>query len=53
MGDSGIAGISAIWWMPYYPIWSFAYIFIAALVIYALAVYGGDQEARQDSAALL
>ena len=50
---AGIAGISAIWWMPYYPIWSFAYIFIAALVIYALAVYGGDQEARQDSAALL
>ena len=50
---AGIAGISAIWWMPYYPIWSFVYIFIAALVIYALAVYGGDQETRQDSAALL
>jgi hypothetical protein len=45
-----IAGISAIWWMPYYPIWAFAYIFIAALVIYALAVYGGDREVQRDSA---
>ncbi len=39
-----IAGISAIWWMPYYPVWGFVYIFIAALVIYALAVYGGSPE---------
>jgi cellulose synthase/poly-beta-1,6-N-acetylglucosamine synthase-like glycosyltransferase len=45
-----IAGISAIWWMPFYPIWSFVYIFIAALVIYALAVFGGDREAERDSA---
>jgi len=36
--------------MPFYPIWSFVYIFIAALVIYALAVYGGDREAQRDSA---
>ncbi len=47
---AAIARISAIWWMPYYPIWSFVYIFIAALVIYALAVYGGDREAQPDSA---
>ena len=40
---AAIGGISAIWWMPFYPIWAFTYIFIAALVIYALAVYGGDQ----------
>jgi hypothetical protein len=39
-----IAGISAIWWMPFYPVWAFVYIFIAFLVIYALAVYGGDRE---------
>lgn len=50
---AAIAGISAIWWMPYYPIWSFTYIFIAALVIYALAVYGGNPEARRDSAVRL
>ncbi len=36
-----VLSISAIWWMPYYPVWSFVYIFIAALVIYALTVYGG------------
>ena len=47
---AAIGGISAIYWMPFYPIWSFVYIFIAALVIYALAVYGGDQAARRDSA---
>jgi hypothetical protein len=39
-----VAGISAIYWMPFYPIWSFVYIVIAALVIYALAVYGGEPE---------
>ncbi len=44
-----IAGISAIWWMPYYPVWGFVYVFIAALVIYALAVYGGDREGLQES----
>jgi hypothetical protein len=36
-----IGCISAIWWMPYYPIWSLTYIAIGALVIYALAAYGG------------
>jgi len=46
---AAIAGISAIYWMPFYPVWSFVYIFIAALVIYALAVYGGDREGLQDS----
>jgi hypothetical protein len=41
---AAIAGISAIWWMPFYPIWAFVYIFLAFLVIYALAVYGGVNE---------
>jgi len=39
-----IGAISAIWWMPYYPIWSLTYIAIGALVIYALVVYGGNAE---------
>ena len=39
-----IIAISAIWWMPYYPIWSLTYIAIGALVIYALVVYGGNAE---------
>ena len=39
-----IAGVSAIWWMPFYPVWAFVYIVIAALVVYALAVYGGERQ---------
>ena len=41
---AAIAGISAIWWMPFYPVWALVYIIIAFLVIYALAVYGGVRE---------
>ena len=37
--------ISAIWWIPFYPIWSLTYIAIGVLVIYALAAYGGKAEA--------
>ncbi|HEY2330428.1 MAG TPA: hypothetical protein VGH94_00785 [Acidimicrobiales bacterium] len=36
-----VLAISAIWWMPYYPVWSLVYVFIGVLVIYALAAYGG------------
>src|SRR6516165_5701725 len=39
-----IIAISAVWWMPYYPIWSLTYIAIGALVIYALVVYGGKAD---------
>ena len=39
-----IAGVSALWWMPFYPVWAFVYIVITTLVVYALAVYGGDRE---------
>ena len=34
-----IGVISAIWWMPYYPIWSLTYIAIGALVIVAMQTY--------------
>jgi hypothetical protein len=33
----GAIGCIAIWWMPYYPIWSLTYIALTALAIYALA----------------
>jgi hypothetical protein len=33
--------ISSFWLMPYYPIWSFTYVLIGFLVIYALAAHGG------------
>jgi hypothetical protein len=39
-----IGAISAIWWMPYYPIWSLTYIALGVFVIYALAAYGGPVE---------
>jgi hypothetical protein len=45
-----VLAISAIWWMPYYPIWSLTYIAIGLLVIYALAVYGGHQSIERVAA---
>jgi hypothetical protein len=39
-----IGAISAIWWMPYYPIWSLTYIALGVVVIYALAAYGAPAE---------
>jgi hypothetical protein len=38
-----IGGLSAMTWMPYYPIWSVTYVAMAVLVFYALARYGGRQ----------
>jgi hypothetical protein len=39
-----IGAVSAIWWMPYYPVWSLAYIATGTLVIYALVAHGGPRE---------
>jgi hypothetical protein len=36
-----ILGLTAVTWMPYYPIWSLTYVGIAVLTFYALARYGG------------
>jgi hypothetical protein len=36
-----IGGLSAMAWLPYYPIWSLLYIGIAVLVIYSLVAHGG------------
>ena len=36
-----VMAISAIWWMPYYPIWSLTYIGIGVFVVYACAAHGG------------
>lgn len=33
--------ISAIPWMPYYPVWSITYVALGTLTIYALAAHGG------------
>ena len=39
-----VAAISAVWWMPYYPIWSLTYIALGGLVIYALVAHGSRSE---------
>ncbi len=39
-----VLAVTSIWWMPYYPVWSFTYIAIGVLVVYALAAYGGRDE---------
>jgi hypothetical protein len=38
-----IGALSAMTWMPYYPIWSLVYVGIAFFVLYGLAVYGGRE----------
>ena len=38
-----IGGVSAITWMPYYPVWSLVYIGLAVMVLYALAAHGGRE----------
>lgn len=38
-----VCAISAIWWMPYYPIWSLTYVGIGVFVVYGLAAYGGPE----------
>ena len=42
-----IIAISAVWWLPYYPVWSLLYIAMGILVIYGLVVYGGRQPADE------
>jgi len=37
-----LACISAVWLMPYYPVWSITYVVLGGLVVYALAAYGGE-----------
>jgi hypothetical protein len=39
-----IGAISAIWWMPYYPVWSLTYVAIGVLVVYGLIAYGGHPD---------
>ena len=35
--------ISAVAWMPYYPVWSLTYVGLGVVVIYALTRYGGRE----------
>jgi hypothetical protein len=40
---SAVAAITAITWMPYYPIWSLLYVAIALIVIYGLVARFGEE----------
>ena len=44
-GAATVAALTAMAWMPYYPIWSLMYVGGAVLVFYALARYGGRESA--------
>jgi hypothetical protein len=41
----GIGAISAMWWMPFYPVWSLTYVLLGVLVVYGLAAHGGRRAA--------
>ena len=40
-----LASISAIWLMPFFPVWGIVYLILGVLVVYALAAYGGEPAA--------
>jgi hypothetical protein len=40
---ASIAGITAIVWMPYYPVWSLVYVGIAVMVIYGITTHFDDE----------
>ena len=40
---AAIGALSAMTWMPYYPVWSLTYVALAVMTFYALARYGGRQ----------
>ena len=42
---AALAAISAIFAMPYYPVWSLIYIAIAVMVIYGLSAHYSEQAA--------
>jgi hypothetical protein len=37
---AGVGLITAMFWMPYYPIWALTYVVVAAFVLYGLVVHG-------------
>jgi hypothetical protein len=41
---AGIAAITAVSWLPYYPIWSLIYIGLSVVVIYGLVAHFGEVE---------
>lgn len=46
----GLMAISAVWWLPYYPVWSLVYIGLGILVVYSLVAYGSRTPAEPSAA---
>jgi hypothetical protein len=42
---AAVGALTAMSWMPYYPIWSLTYVAVAVMVLYALTRYGGRDPA--------
>jgi hypothetical protein len=40
---AAIGAVTAITWMPYYPVWSLTYVALAVVVFYALVRYGARE----------
>ena len=40
---AAVGALTAMTWMPYYPIWSLTYIGLSVLTFYALAAHGGRE----------
>ena len=48
---ASLLAISAVWWMPFYPVWSLVYIGIGVLVVYGLGAYGSRESVERSAAA--
>jgi hypothetical protein len=46
---AAIAAVTAVTWMPYYPVWALIYIGIAVIVIYGLAARFEEEAVTQGS----
>jgi hypothetical protein len=44
-----VLSISAVWWLPYAPVWALLYVGLGVGVIYGLAVFGGESESASSS----
>ena len=44
-----VLAITAVWAMPYYPVWSLTYVGLGAAVIYGLSVHGGHEVGAADA----
>ncbi|HEY2297038.1 MAG TPA: hypothetical protein VGH43_04880 [Jatrophihabitans sp.] len=45
VAGAAIGAFTAIWWMPFYPVWSLVYVGLGVMVIYGLVAHGGRSEA--------